>query len=216
MSKVLVRVVLAIFFALIFMMFLFLEKEYISKSHESAIDELSQSSHPRGKDLYEFVISSPENKLWYQQNIDKIRLVENGIEIQGLTFSLENEIAPDNGSNIWNQEGNTYFSFEAAQKHAADQGKRVPTDAEWQKLDVFLPKGQAAKFLLDVLKAPLAGFHNTYGPTIHNSGYNAYLWSATPYEAITVYRRFQKYGNSTVFRSHYEKSLGFTLRCVKG
>jgi uncharacterized protein (TIGR02145 family) len=215
MNVAIYRVVPAIFFGLVIMIILFLEKDYLSKYTESPIEVLSQSSHPRGKDLYEFVISSPENKLWYQQNKDNIRLVENGIEIQGLTFSLEDEKAPDNGNNIWNQDGNTYFTFDAAQRHAAEQGRRVPTDTEWQKLDDFLPKGQAAKFFLDVLKVPLGGYRTTDGSAIYNRGYNAYLWSSSPYDAITLYRRYTNYGNSSVFRSHYNKSFGFTVRCVK-
>jgi len=40
---------------------------------------------------------------------------------------------------IWNHEGDSYFTFNATQRHAAEQGKRIPSDEDWTKYLEFLP-----------------------------------------------------------------------------
>lgn len=180
-------------------------------NHEALLDV----SHPRAKDLFNFVTSSPEIKLWYLKNHENIQLVEDGIEIQGLTFCLNNEEAENKRKCIVNYEGNTYFTFDAAQKHAAEQGRRVPTDAEWQNLDDFLPKGQVAKFFLDVLKVSLSGYQHTDGFTFGYRGVTAHLWSSSAFDDNTAYYRYLNYGYTKVNRNYNFKNFGFGLRCVK-
>lgn len=72
-------------------------------------------------------------------------------------FELEDETAETNGVDVWNLEGNTYFSFEAAQEHAVARGKRIP--ANWSKYIDFIPGDEDNKiaFLRDVLGLKLAG-----------------------------------------------------------
>jgi uncharacterized protein (TIGR02145 family) len=178
-------------------------------------EALLDVSHPRAKDLFNFVTSSPEIKVWYFKNHEKIQLVDEGIEIQGLTFFLENEKAADNGTDIVNYEGNTYFTFDAAQRHAAEQGRRVPTDAEWQKLNDFLPEGQVARFFLDVLKVSLSGYKHSGGFTFGYRGVTAHLWSSSEGCDSTAYYRYLHYGYAKVNRNYNFKKFGFGLRCVK-
>jgi hypothetical protein len=178
--------------------------------------KLLSSEHPRAKDLYDFITYCSENKDWYRNNHEQIHLVDGGIRIQGLTFCLDNESALDNEVDIWNNRGNTYFTFDAAQRHAAEQGMRVPTDAEWQKLDDFLPKGEAFDFCINVLKMPLAGYRSTVDSSFYFRGFNGYIWSSSSFDdASSAYGRGMSYSYSAFYRNSVNKTDCLSVRCVK-
>jgi uncharacterized protein (TIGR02145 family) len=91
----------------------------------------------------------------------------------------------------------------------------VPTNQEWQKLIDFLPSNTSVKFFLDILKIPLAGYRDALGSTFFPRGVNAYLWSSSPYDAITAHSRYLNNGNDAVIRDYNNKPDGFSVRCVK-
>lgn len=215
MSVAIIRYLPVLFFAILFIVMLFFENQYISKYQLSPIEALSESAHPRADELYEFVVSSPENKIWYLKNFDKINLIKDGIQIQGLTFCLDNEQAQSNGQGIWNHDGHTFFSFNAAQKYAAEQGKRLLTNEEWQDLVEFLPEEQELDFLTKVLKVPLVGFVNANTSSYNGSDNYAYLWTSTGLDAKSAYYRTLICDNTTVYSATLDKSNGLSVRCVK-
>lgn len=57
---------------------------------------LNQSEHPREKAFDGWLESKQQNQVWYEQNRDKLKLVDDGIEILGDVFCLENEQAESN------------------------------------------------------------------------------------------------------------------------
>jgi hypothetical protein len=63
--------------------------------YKDAVDEAMDRSHPRAKALRTWLERDPQNKDWYDQNNDKLKLVENGLEINGDVFELEDEKAED-------------------------------------------------------------------------------------------------------------------------
>jgi uncharacterized protein (TIGR02145 family) len=215
MSLEIVSYLPAIFFAMLCMVMLFLEHEYINKYTQSPLEALSESAHPRADELYEFVISTPENKIWYLKNLNQINLIEDGIQIQGLKFCLDNEQAKANGQGIWNHDGHTFFSFNAAQRYVAEQGKRLLTNEEWQELVEFLPEEQELNFFTKVLKIPLVGFVNANTSSYSGADNYAYLWTSSALDTKNAYYRTLIYDNTTVYSAALDKSNGLSVRCVK-
>lgn len=189
--------------------------EDLSKDRTTFCVDLLSNTHLRAKALHDFVIQSEATKAWYLQNQDKIKLVDDGIELQGLVFCLDNEEDQANGVDVWNNEGHTYFTFDAAQKHAAEHGKRVPTDEEWQNLVDFLPEFKSISFFIDVLKVPLVGYRSPDESALQFHGIFTYLWSSSEIHATGAYSRHLHYRFIKVLRSYNLKTFGFNVRCVK-
>jgi uncharacterized protein (TIGR02145 family) len=73
-----------------------------------------------------------------------------------------------------------------------------------------------ANNMAQALKIPLAGYRGTDGSTFNNRGYYAYLWSSSAFDATSAYRRHLNYANASVGRSNFDKTNGFSVRCLKG
>jgi len=58
------------------------------------------------------------------------------------------------------------------------------------------------------------GYCNSDGG-FYNLTYYMYFWSSTEYSSNFPWYRYLYYNNATVFRSHYNKERGFSVRCVK-
>lgn len=63
--------------------------------YKDAVDEALDRSHPRAKALNAWLECDSQNKAWFDQNRDNLKLVENGVEIVGDVFELEDEKAED-------------------------------------------------------------------------------------------------------------------------
>lgn len=74
-----------------------------------AIEKILETDHPRSRAFHDWVSASDENQEWYLENINKIRLVPGGIELEGHTYDLDNT-EPLTGS-TWEKE--------AAEEYAA-------------------------------------------------------------------------------------------------
>ncbi len=59
---------------------------------------------------------------------------------------------------------------------------------------------------------PAGNYYSSY----YNFGYDAIFWSATERSSDDAYRRGLYYGNAGVDRDSYTKSLGYSVRCVRG
>ncbi len=70
--------------------------------------------------------------------------------------------------------------------------------------------------MAQALKIPLAGNRLTDGSTFYYRGRNAYLWSSSAFDAATAHFRYLLYANATVNRNNFNKTYGFSVRCVKG
>jgi uncharacterized protein (TIGR02145 family) len=119
-------------------------------------------------------------------------------------------------------------------------GWHVPSDAEWQTLEVSVGMSAATAATTGwrgttegtKLKANSslwstntgtdaygfsvlpAGYRYIVG-TFNELGYNAYFWSSSEYDASYAWGRGFRYGVASVFRLYYGKTAGFSLRCLQ-
>lgn len=101
---------------------------------------------------------------------------------------------------VWEYNGNFYFTRKAAQREAKKQWKRIPTKEEWEQI-------MEEQDLTNTL--PLAGLRNYAEGVFNYQGSYGYYWTASP-------------GGSYVFLFswHVEvdfasRSFGFSVRCLK-
>lgn len=121
---------------------------------------------------------------------------------------------------------------------ACPAGWHLPTDAEWNTLEMAL--GMAAA---DASNTGYRGTHgtgmksttgwNNGGNGDNSSGFNAFpagyytlgsyyhlgdyaiFWSASEYDATFAWYRYLLNGNAGVYRHNYGKSLGYSCRCLQ-
>ena len=58
-----------------------------------------------------------------------------------------------------------------------------------------------------------AGYH--YGSSFGNSGNFAHFWSSTEYNSSYAYGRYLGYGSANVYSNYYNKSNGYSVRCIR-
>ncbi len=125
------------------------------------------------------------------------------------------------------------------------QGRRVATEEDWQKLEIALGMsaddagndswrgtqggqlaGHTEMWVKGALKSAVdfgdSGFHGLPAGNrladnglFGNLGTNAYWWSATEKESNFAWGRMLHYGSTHVIKSAFDKSYGFSVRCVK-
>jgi uncharacterized protein (TIGR02145 family) len=111
----------------------------------------------------------------------------------------------------------------------------LPTDAEWRELTDYLGKNAGGKLkATGTIEAgtglwydPNTGATNETGFTalpggdrstngsFNYVGYYGLWWSATEANAGYAWNRNVDYGSSNVYRSKYDKELGFSVRCLR-
>lgn len=183
---------------------------YKDAVHEALVRE---QNHPRMKAFQDWLTESKANKAWYTANKDKLKFVTDGISILGDVFFLDDEQAEENGVDVWNYEGNTYFTFDAAQEHARSQGKQIP--ASWSKYIDFLPGNDAnkLKFLSNVLWLKFSGLRNWKYGEMHNQGTDAYYWLTSSDAKEGEYLYFDTKNIYTGDKA--DRTNGFPIRCLK-
>jgi len=131
------------------------------------------------------------------------------------------------------------YNFEAT-KNAAPEGWHVPTDEEWQELEMFLGmsgddagnlgtrlSGEVGK----KLKCPTGWDNDTSGENLYNfcaigaghfvgNGFASVLdracfWTATEKDDDRAWWRYVYTGSNGVFRNHIGKHHAQSIRCVK-
>lgn len=123
------------------------------------------------------------------------------------------------------------FYAVADSRNIAPAGWHVPTDAEWTTLTNYLGalaggrlkesgtthwNSPNADALNDSKFGALPGGNRSYYPgTFDNLGYYGYWWTAPEINASNAWLRGLRYYDSTVGRSNYDKSSGFSVRCVR-
>jgi len=116
-------------------------------------------------------------------------------------------------------------------KNICPTGWHVPTDAEWTTLTDYLGgvsvAGGKMKSTSLLWNSPNTGADNTSGFSGLPGGYrnidgsfnnirgSAFFWSASEYRSTSAWSRYLNYGNSSVGRGSYSKSVGASVRCLR-
>lgn len=148
------------------------------------------------------------------------------------TWAYEN-----NESNV--QKYGYLYTWEAA-KQACPSGWHLPSDEEWQQMEMFLGMAKADTGLSGFrgnigwkLKKPTGwhskqkeggttgfdalpgGLYSFEDSTFNDMDYNAYFWTNTSPKAEFVWERDLFDTFNEISRNRYKKTYGFSVRCVK-
>lgn len=173
------------------------------------------NNHPLYNDLINFINSSLENKKWYDDNIEKILLVEDWIKLDSLIFDIYDLKTIPNNKDIWENKWYIYFSFDAANTYAKWLNKRLPTRDEWKKFVNFLPWKieNKVKFFTDVMKFPLSWFRCRDNWFFCNFWDDCWYWSSSETSTHAYNLHFKsKFINPNDFDF---KEIWFLVRCLK-
>jgi len=193
------------------------------------------------------------SQVWMAENL-KVTHYRDGTEITNVTgntawSNLSTGAYCYYGNNSSN--GDTYGALYNRyavndSRNIAPEGWRVPTDAEWKELEMYLGMSQSeagdavyrgtnegsklagnadlwdsgalendSEFGSSGFTALPGGYRNDgYGSYLY-MGSSGYFWSATEYYSSHAWGRVLSYSRSDVYRLYYDKSIGFSVRCVR-
>ena len=110
------------------------------------------------------------------------------------------EYLVNSDGDVWEYKGNQYFTWEAAMREAEKLGKRLPTDEELELLEIE-----------DYGEVVCVGYGNTNG-TFYRLGVSTDIWASTE-SGTTAWSRYLRF-NTAINRRTYDKTYGFSVRCV--
>ena len=154
-----------------------------------------------------------------RQLLDELEKKETKIELEDHNFRVNSDgwkkITVDGKEyleaptgDIWEILENDYrgeqlFTWDAAIRETKKAGKRMPTDEEFDEItndnikNIVYPGYRAA--------------NGSFSPR----GDGALLWSSSEYSSTRAWRRGLRCISATVSRYYYDKTGGFSVRCVK-
>lgn len=142
------------------------------EANKMQVDNILQIDHPFSMSFFNWINSDPDNRKWYLKNINKIKLVPNGIEILWDVYDLEDSIDPNIFSrSVIDQE--RWYRI-AAQKYAEQNWKEIP---DWTKVVRFFPAKTWPSFFTDVMKMSRLYLWSS-SDTIHSSKNVITFWNA--------------------------------------
>lgn len=186
----------------------------------STLDERKRYADELGEDFWN--VAKDEMFLLDERDYILYPLVRIGSQVwmaEGLRYNCPGSyVNPDAPV-----EYGAFYSWETAIK-VAPKGFHLPTDAEWNTLEMTL--GMAAA---DASNIGYRGTHgtgmksttdwNNGGNGDNSSGFNAcdyaYFWSASEYDAMFAWYRYLLNGNAGVYRQLNSKSSSCSCRYVK-
>lgn len=111
-------------------------------------------NHPKAMEFINW-LNKWNNREWFKENKNNLKLVDNWIEILWDIFAINDEKAQDSDKWIWNHNWNSLFSITAANM----TWWNIP---DWKKYIDFLPWDDKNKvdFLTKVLGLKYTGYHD--------------------------------------------------------
>lgn len=116
--------------------------------------------------------------------------------------------AEPNGIDIWEHEGNCYFTFDSALREAEKQWLRVPSKEDWEVAFEITWKVK----LKDFLKINFSGYRRWNDGQYSSQGSYGYYWSSSPYSGDAYNAVFSSGG---VIAVNNDRGFGFSVRCLK-
>jgi len=190
------------------------------------------------------------SQVWMAENL-KVTHFQNGDIIPNVTDSSAwsdrltgaycNYINDENNANTYGRLYNWHAIDDS--RNIAPEGWHVPTDEEWNQLEIFLgmDPGQADEVGMrggDVGgKLKETGYSHWVNPNegatnecgfsalpgglrvdnghFQGKGFEAFFWTSTERDSDHAWHRFLTYAFSSVMRGNYSKRRGFSVRCVR-
>ncbi len=139
----------------------------------------------------------------------------------------------DNNPSNCNTYGALYNWYAVNTDKLCPNGWHVPSDAEWTTLVNYLGGASVAGGALkeagtshwsspNTSATNSSGFSALPGGTrgysdgsFGNLGYDGYWWSSTEYDGSYAWSRYLYYNYANVFRTNFDKSDGFSVRCLR-
>ena len=163
------------------------------------------------KELFDAFIKEAEELI---ENSKQIELEDHNFRVNSdgwkkITVDGE-EYLENPEKDIWeilNEEarGEQLYTFESMQRETKKAGKTVPTDEQFSEI---------LKEKEDMPNLVLAGFRTTTGSFRYLSS-TAYLWSSSQFSSTSALSRYLNSSYSTVLRVASNKTVGFSVRCIK-
>jgi uncharacterized protein (TIGR02145 family) len=177
------------------------------------------------------------NQCWFKENLNVGTMI-NGIENQTNNSVVEKYCYDDDPSNcvvyggLYQWDEMMQFVNSPGTQGICPTSWHLPTDGEWTELTDFLGGEATAGGAMKETGTihwipPNTGANNSSGfkalPAGGRSlnGYFSVLgrcasfWSSTEYYGYYAWYRYLNYGSSDMYRNNYNKSGGFSVRCVK-
>ncbi|GEM_PF-3097955 len=171
-------------------------------------------------------------RVTHYRNGDAIPNVTDNTEWTGLSTSAWCAYNNDNGNiDTYGLLYNWYAAVDS--RNIAPEGWHVPTDEEWQTLVDYLggysvAGGKLKESGTSHWSSPNSGANNESGfsalpggyrhynnGTYSNMGNFGYWWSSTEYSSTYAWPRRLNYNNSDVYRDHFSKRYGFSMRLIR-
>ncbi len=190
---------------------------------------------PRDGKVYQTIVIG--NQCWMAENL-KATKYNDGSDIPIVVDGLEwgNLLTP--GCCYYNNDeftgeiyGVLYNWFVIETGKLCPSGWHIPTDDEWSILTDYLGGEDLAACILkesgtmhwidpNYCATNETGFSALPGGRrlsggFGNLGGSGFWWSSTSYDANTAWYRDMGYYGSYVFRNHYYKKTGFSVRCIR-
>ena len=146
------------------------------------------------------------NELLENLKSKKIKLEPTNLKINSdgwkkYTDDDKQEYLVNPNGDVWEYKGNQYFTWDSAMIEAKKLGKRLPTNEEMGLLEKE-----------DYGEVVYTGYRDTDG-TFGNLGVNTDIWASTESDTAAWIRSLNS-SYSTIYRSTYDKTCGFSVRCV--
>lgn len=122
-----------------------IDYKYQVEANKMQIQRILSENHPRAQEFYDWVNINEKNKEWYLKNMNRIKLVPNGVEIFWDIYDLEDINPLENLSYI----DEKMWSREDAEKYAKENWKEIP---DWARVIWFLPVMTWFSFFIGVMK----------------------------------------------------------------
>ena len=128
--------------------------------------------------------------------------------------------------------GDNWARDNTANQGVCPDGWHLPTDVEWLELETYLGTNAGSKlagyatlwsdgnldqsidFGTSGFSALPSGIRDNNG-TFYFFGVNSFWWSASENDSSSATNRYLDFNNTTVYSNNYDKSNGFSVRCLK-
>lgn len=182
------------------------------------------------------------NKEWMIKNLN-VNHFRNGDQIPEAKSNKEWIKAGENQRPAWCYYGNNpanskkygkLYNWYAVSdlRGLAPEGWHIPSDQDWEKFIKLLGGKDVAGSKLKASgttnwKSPnnpatneadftaLPGGNRVYNGIFNYLGGNGYWWSCTASSSTLAWNRRMNYNSGYVYRNHYDKGNGFSVRCIR-